>query len=206
MSNSNLNNENVKTEIINGKVYMIIGNKRIFMRNLKPQNQRVSLIISGPGTYFKNNEKRQKNAINIVNSTRQNQLNKSKQLAKKGNRYVNIKFLSSGYVRSKLQNVGKQSIRNYAALNNRGNLKGFAIISNSPTRNTNRSVNVIATIPGIGTGRQLMQRIIKNAKNNGKTRIVLNATKTAIPFYEKMGFRKVGNANKYISMNYMIRV
>lgn len=203
-SNSNLNNnENVKTVVMNGKVYMIIGNKKIFMRNLKPQNQKGSLNVFGPGTYFKNNKKRQNNAVNIVNSTRQNQLNRSKQLSKKSAQYLNIQILSSGYVRSKLQNIGKQSIRNYVALN-KGNLKGFAIISNSPTRNTNRSVNVIATIPGRGTGRLLMQKIIQNAKRNGKTKIVLHAIKTAIPFYEKMGFKKVGNANKYVSMNYVM--
>lgn len=207
MPNSNWNtnnNNNIRTEIINGKVYMVIGNKKIFMRNLAPPKKPVSLNILGPGTYFKNDKKRQNNAVAIVNSTKQNQMNRAKQLAKKGSAYKNIQILSPAYVFSRLRNVGRQSVRNYAALNrNSKNLKGFAIISNSPSRN-NRTVNVIATVPGQGTGRLIMQKIIQNAKRNGKTKVTLHAVKTAIPFYEKIGFKRIGNANKYVLMNFNI--
>lgn len=195
MSNSNINlsnNENnIKTFVRNGKMYMRLGNKNIYMGPFKPQPSTVKPTIYGPGTYFKNNNEKKKIAINLVKNTIQSQLNKSK----------NLIVLKPAYAYSLLRKVGQSTYKNYVALSNSGLIHGFAVIYNSPNKPTTRNIEVIATVPGRGIGRNLINKIKQNAKLNGKNKISLQAVQSAVQFYNKLGFTRSGPGTNLVPMN-----
>lgn len=55
-----------------------------------------------------------------------------------------------------------------------------------------RQVAVDETLQGTGIGKALQQFAEQFAINNGCRKIVCNARKSAVPFYEKQGFEKLG--------------
>lgn len=54
-------------------------------------------------------------------------------------------------------------------------------------------VAVLATARGMGVGRKLIEALEKEAKRQGAKKIILEAQTHAIPFYEKLGYQKVGD-------------
>ncbi len=196
MNNWDPNEENVKTVVKNGRVYMKIGNQMILVRNAPKAsvNKKHNVNVHGPGTYFRNNPNKKKNALNVVRNTQTRQL-----------KHTTGNLLSLPYVSNKLQSVGRQTFKNWVALSkNNESVRGFAIVHNS--RN-GRNVNVLATNAGKGIGRLLMNRIIANAKKNGKAIIFLTSVKSATPFYNKMGFQRRTNneTEKLIPMTLRLR-
>lgn len=47
---------------------------------------------------------------------------------------------------------------------------------------------VLASYRGQGIGRQLLEKLLLNAKAEGFSKLILHAQLTALPFYEKLGF------------------
>lgn len=198
MSNNNnnwmKNLEPVNTIIEGNSIYDIYKNgSRVFLRKVKAN--KVNVNVTGPGTYFKNNSKKNA-ALNIVRISRQNNLNRAKNKMSKNEYEKYLKgFLGMKYVAGVLSSIGEQSYRNYVAKNKNGYLRGFAVVYNSPVRTTERTIKLIATIPRKGTGKHIINKIKHNAKQNGKSRLVLEAVKSAVPFYNKIGFRRTRNIN-----------
>lgn len=202
-NNFNFNAElkkNIKTKVVGGKLYVKIGNKFV-LRNAGPSaparrytlNQ---LNLTGPGTRIYNNP-RIENAMKVYKNAIQKQLNAVEMLRvinkpeyNKAVRYI----LSQGYVYDKLKSVGKLGFKNYTAhAKNNKSLRGFAVIHNSRA-NGNRILNLLVTRPCEGTGKILMNRILNNAKKNGKS-VRLNSVKSAVNFYKRFGFEASGNVN-----------
>jgi len=74
----------------------------------------------------------------------------------------------------------------YALLNNNGTFLGFALVSNY---GNTRYLELIAARRGQGYGKLLMNRIIKNAKNNSKKNIQLLAVSPKlVKWYETFNF------------------
>lgn len=188
MSNSNLNNENnVKTKRTGNKVYHVLPTgKMILAYNFsKP----IKIVVTGPGNSLKTNNLRNR-AINIVRNTQESQIKnaKSKLKNEEYNKFMRG-LLSPRYVASIIKNIGTGKFKNYVAASNNGRLHGFAVIKNY---NNNRDIKVIATRAGRGTGKLLMNKIINDARRNGKTRIILDAVPSARGFYNKLGFKPAG--------------
>lgn len=194
---------NIEHKVKGGKVYVKIGN-RFVLRNTKPTtpvrkytlNQ---LNIVGPSTRLYNN-KRLENAMKVYVNTTQKQL-AALEMLKMTNKpaYNNAvkHLLGQGYVYNKLKSVGQPGtgFKNYSArAKNNKSLRGFAVFHNSRA-NGNRILNLLVTHAGEGTGKILMNRMIKNARANGKSVIRLYSVKKAIPFYNKFGFVKNANIN-----------
>ena len=202
-NNFNFNAEmkkNVKSKVVNGKLYVKIGNKFV-LRNAGPSaparrytlNQ---LNLAGPGTRIYNNP-RIENAMKVYANAVQKQINAA-EILRVINRPAYNKairhILSQSYVFDKLKSVGQLGFKNYTArAKNNRSLRGFAVIHNSRA-NGNRILNLLVTRPGEGTGRILMNRIVNNAKRNGKS-IRLNSVKSAVNFYRRFGFEATGNVN-----------
>jgi GNAT superfamily N-acetyltransferase len=202
-NNFNFNAElkkNIKTKVVGGKLYVKIGNKFV-LRNAGPSApaRRYSanqLNLAGPGTRIYNNP-RFENAMKVYKNAIQKQLNAVEMLRvinkpayNKAVRYI----LSQGYVYDKLKSVGKLGFKNYTAhAKNNKSLRGFAVIHNSRA-NGNRILNLLVTRPREGTGKILMNRILNNAKKNGKS-VRLNSVKSAVNFYKRFGFEASGNVN-----------
>jgi len=209
-SNSNWNeNENVKTVVKGGKVYMKIGNQLILVRGApKPLSpaKKHTVNVRGPGAYFRNNPRMKKNALNVVRNTQAHQLAKARNTMNKSNYNEFTKtLLSNRYVANKLESIGKQTFKNWVAVSkNNGSIQGFAVVHNS--RN-GRNVNVLATRMGGGVGRLLMNHIVKNARKNGKAVVFLTSVGSAVPFYNKMGFKRESknNAEKLVPMSLKLR-
>jgi hypothetical protein len=201
-NNFNFNAEmkkNVKSKVVGGKIYIKAGNKFV-PRNSGPSgparkytlNQ---LNIAGPGTRIYNTT-RFENAMRVYANALQKQLNAieiRKVLNKPAYNKAFKHLLQPGYVRDKLKTVGQLGFKNYTArAKNNQSLRGFAVIHNSRA-NGNRILNLLVTRPGEGTGRILMNHIVKNATRNGKP-IRLNSVKSAVNFYIRFGFKPTGNA------------
>ena len=204
-NNFNFNAEmkkNVKSKVIGGKVYVKIGNKFV-LRKTEPSApaRRYTLNklnLAGPGTRIYNNP-RIENAMKVYVNAVQKQLNAA-EILRVINRPAYNKairhILSQSYVFDKLKSVGQLGLgfKNYTArAKNNRSLRGFAVIHNSRA-NGNRILNLLVTRPGEGTGRILMNRIVNNAKRNGKS-IRLNSVKSAVNFYKRFGFEATGNVN-----------
>ena len=202
-NNFNFNAEmkkNVKSKVVNGKVYVKIGNKFV-LRKTEPSApaRRYTLNklnLAGPGTRIYNNP-RIENAMKVYVNAVQKQLNAA-EILRVINRPAYNKairhILSQSYVFDKLKSVGQLGFKNYTArAKNNRSLRGFAVIHNSRA-NGNRILNLLVTRPGEGTGRILMNRIVNNAKKNGKS-IRLNSVKSAVNFYKRFGFEATGNVN-----------
>jgi len=203
MANNNWNinaemKKNVKSKIVGGKVYVKFGNKFV-LRNAGPSApaRRYTLNklnLAGPNTRIYNNP-RIENAMKVYANAVQKQLNAVEMLRvinrpayNKAVRHI----LSQSYVYDKLKSVGQLGFKNYTArAKNNRSLRGFAVIHNSRA-NGNRILNLLVTRPREGTGKILMNRIINNAKRNGKS-IRLNSVKSAVNFYKLFGFEPTGN-------------
>jgi hypothetical protein len=194
-------NKPIKTKTVNGKLYVKVGNKFV-LRNTKPsapvrKYTLNKLNVAGPGTRLYNN-KRIKNAMEVYGNARQKQLNAIEILSVTNRPAYNKAvrhILGPGYVYNKLKSVGQPRLgfKNYSArAKNNGSLRGFAVFHNSEA-NGNRIVNLLVTRPREGTGKILMNRILKNAVRNGKTVITLNSVKSAVNFYKLFGFQPSGN-------------
>ena len=191
---------NIEHKVKGGKVYVRIGNKFV-LRNTKPSSPvkkytRNQLNIVGPSTRILNN-KRLENAMKVYVNTIKKQL-ASVEMLKVTNKPAYNNFvkhlLGHGYVYNKLKSVGK-GFKNYSAISkNNKSLRGFAVFHNSRA-NGNRILNLLVTHTGEGTGKILMNHIIKNAQAHGKSTIRLQSVKKAIPFYNKFGFVSTGNVN-----------
>jgi GNAT superfamily N-acetyltransferase len=190
--------KNVKSKVVGGKVYIKVGNKFV-LRNTKPyipvrKYTLSQLNLAGPGTQ-KYNNKRIENAMKVYANAVQKQLNAVEMLRvlnrpayNKAVRHI----LSQGYVYDKLKTVGQLGFKNYTArAKNNQSLRGFAVFHNSRA-NGNRILNLLVTRSGEGTGKILMNRILNNAKRNGKS-IRLNSVKSAVNFYKRFGFEPSGN-------------
>ena len=84
----------------------------------------------------------------------------------------------------------RNKTRNYSVVNSAGNLVGFALIE---VKRPTMKIHLIATKPGSGIGKLLMKKIITGAKRSKIQVIFFEAVKTAIGFYEKLGFVPTGN-------------
>lgn len=85
----------------------------------------------------------------------------------------------------------------YAIVGKNGTMKGFALLKNR--QNGSRYINVIA---GPGVGHQLMNKVLANARANGKTRVNLSAVShndpavnALVKWYKGKGFVQTGNRN-----------
>jgi len=56
-----------------------------------------------------------------------------------------------------------------------------------------RQMAVISGLQGKGIGRVLMQFAENIARDRGYKKLIMHARKTAMGFYEKLGYRKIGN-------------
>lgn len=56
-----------------------------------------------------------------------------------------------------------------------------------------RQMAVISGLQGKGIGRVLMQFAENIARDRGYKKVIMHARKTALGFYEKLGYRKTGN-------------
>lgn len=73
----------------------------------------------------------------------------------------------------------------------------FKIIDNSTLKM--RQVAVLGKLKGKGIGKELVSYAESWAKNNGFARIELHAREQAVPFYEKLKYKKVGK--KFLEVN-----
>jgi GNAT superfamily N-acetyltransferase len=207
MNNWNPNEENVKTIVEKGKVYMKVGNQKILVRNMtqvQPKKKH-AINVRGPGTYFRNHPNKRRNAMNVVRNTQAKQINYAKHTMSLENykKFI-MGLLDLSYVLKKLESVGKLSHKNWVAVSkNNGSIQGFAVVHNT-ANGQNRNLNVLATRSGQGTGRMLMNRIIANAKKNGKN-LHLTSVKTAVPFYTLFGFKGNSNGNRLTPMSLKLR-
>lgn len=48
------------------------------------------------------------------------------------------------------------------------------------------------TAIGLGIGAELMKRALSDARANGETKVIIDATLNAAPFYERWGFHRIG--------------
>ena len=67
------------------------------------------------------------------------------------------------------------------------------LIKEDPSSVRLRQMAVMNDLQGKGIGKALMQFAENLARDRGYTRITMHARKNAVGFYEKMGYRKVGN-------------
>ena len=75
----------------------------------------------------------------------------------------------------------------YLLTNNSNRVIGIALLKNE--RPGIRRLNTMAVKGPKGSGRLLLNKIIKNAIENNKTRMNLNAHPGVINFYKKLGFK-----------------
>ena len=67
-----------------------------------------------------------------------------------------------------------------------------------------RQMAVINDLQGKGIGRALMQFAENLARDRGYKKITMHARKNALGFYEKMGYRKVGNEFNEITIPHYV--
>lgn len=91
--------------------------------------------------------------------------------------------VNENFVLNVLKNMNTRGSKNYVVLNENGRLLGFSIIRN---KNTTMHLNLIGANKGYG--RQLMERMIQNARRRGIKKIVLFSVPHAVNFYRKFGF------------------
>lgn len=78
--------------------------------------------------------------------------------------------------------------RNYATMNSRGKLTGFAILGPNRTSGTVR-LYLVGAKPGRGIGGVLMQQIENNARQRGVQKIrIMDPVNNARGFYQHLGF------------------
>jgi predicted GNAT family N-acyltransferase len=67
-----------------------------------------------------------------------------------------------------------------------------------------RQMAVINDLQGKGIGRALMQFAENLARDRGYRRITMHARKNALGFYEKMGYRKIGDEFEEITIPHFV--
>jgi predicted GNAT family N-acyltransferase len=67
-----------------------------------------------------------------------------------------------------------------------------------------RQMAVLNDLQGKGVGRVLMQFAENLARDRGYKKITMHARKNSLGFYEKMGYRKVGNEFKEITIPHYV--
>ena len=67
-----------------------------------------------------------------------------------------------------------------------------------------RQMAVINDLQGKGIGRALMQFAENLARDRGYRKITMHARKNAVGFYEKMGYRKIGNEFEEITIPHYV--
>ena len=78
--------------------------------------------------------------------------------------------------------------RNYIAVNQNGQIIGFAILRQN--KNGVADITLIGTRPGRGIGRKIMTQIYNNAKARGLSQIrVIDPVNNAKNFYRKLNFK-----------------
>ena len=82
---------------------------------------------------------------------------------------------------------------NYAVYNNSGRLAGFAVMGkNVPHLGGATYLFLIGARPGKGYGTQLLDQIIRNARNRGLKYIMLEPTDDRVrEWYRRFGFKKL---------------
>jgi GNAT superfamily N-acetyltransferase len=199
MSNSNLENENEpKTKIEGNKVYWLFPNGTKILRGTVKSMPIRKINVKGPGTFFANNKNRINSAVNFLRNLQAPKIANARRTMNNSNfkKYMRGK-LGSGYTARYLSYVGKNTpYKNYVALTNNGRLRGFAVVSNHPSNTRRRNVKVIV---GQGTGKLMLNKIVQNARSNGKNKLHLNAVKSAQNFYKKYGFVVLNNSNKNLT-------
>lgn len=63
-----------------------------------------------------------------------------------------------------------------------------------------RQVAVAESVQGRGVGRALVERSEEVARRRGFTTMVLNARESAVPFYERLGYARVGERFEEVSI------
>jgi len=98
--------------------------------------------------------------------------------------------------RSNFNNYRNARNENYLLMdNNNKKVLGFAFMA-SPKYNSSR-ISLIGTLPGKGYGKQIMNKIYKNARAKGRKKvIVLNAVGSAQNFYRGRGYKPRPNTSK----------
>ena len=76
---------------------------------------------------------------------------------------------------------------NYSVWNENGKFAGFALVKK---RTSSWKIELIGVDPHKGIGSQLLRQIVTNAKKQGVQFITLDSVSTAVPFYEKKGFKR----------------
>jgi N-acetylglutamate synthase-like GNAT family acetyltransferase len=99
----------------------------------------------------------------------------------------------------------KKRGRNYIAVNEKGQILGFAILGPNRYTGTMR-LYVIGTKPGRGIGRVLLTQIENNARNRGVSKVrIVDPVFNARSFYSHMGYtngkRVHGNATMSKKLN-----
>jgi predicted GNAT family N-acyltransferase len=67
-----------------------------------------------------------------------------------------------------------------------------------------RQMAVVNDVQGKGIGRALMQFAENLARDRGYKRITMHARKNAIGFYEKMGYKRIGNEFQEITIPHYV--
>jgi GNAT superfamily N-acetyltransferase len=85
--------------------------------------------------------------------------------------------------------------RNYIAVNEKGQILGFAILG--PNRHTGTTrLYVIGTKPGRGVGGVLLSQIENNARGRGVRKIrIMDPVNNALSFYRHMGYKPAKKVN-----------
>lgn len=92
--------------------------------------------------------------------------------------------------------------RNYSVVNAKGKMVGFALIE---VKKPTMKIHLIATKPGRGIGKVLMERIIRDAKRSRYQVVFFDAVPSAVGFYQKLGFATIGKKNSLTLMAKNIR-
>jgi ribosomal protein S18 acetylase RimI-like enzyme len=78
------------------------------------------------------------------------------------------------------------------------------LIEEEPQTVRLRQMAVMNDLQGKGIGKALMQFAENLARDRGYKRITMHARKNAIGFYEKMGYKKIGNEFKEITIPHYV--
>ena len=89
----------------------------------------------------------------------------------------------------------KKRGRNYIAVNEKGNIQGFAILGPNRQTGTTR-LYVIGTKPGRGIGGVLLSQIENNARGRGVHKLrIMDPVNNARSFYQHMGYKSGKRVN-----------
>lgn len=99
------------------------------------------------------------------------------------------------------ETLGAESRDFHLACYDNGSLVGCLILS--PTDGTAikmRQVAVADQVQGQGVGRAMVERSEEIARSHGFGEMVLHARETAVPFYERLGYERIGERFEEVSI------